>query len=252
MIEVKSLTKIFKVPTEEKSIFGAKKIDSAAVDDLSFSLEKGKVLSLLGPNGCGKTTTLRMLAGMLEPSKGTAFIDDIDVREDKQKIKSKIGFMTNNTSLYDRLNVVETIKFFAELNQIPENIYKPRAEDLFDQLDMKKYLLKRVSDLSTGMKQKTSIVRTLIHDPDLVVLDEPTTGVDVTGQAVIVDLIQTIKESGKTLIFSTHQLNEVRDIADHILVMKAGEKIFDGDNETFQKLDTNKNFTEIFMELVNE
>ena len=185
MIEAKNLTKIFKVPTEEKSFFGAKKIDSAAVDDLSFSLKKGEVLSLLGPNGCGKTTTLRMLAGMLEPSKGTAFIDEIDVREDKQKIKSKIGFMTNNTSLYDRLNVLETIKFFAELNQIPENIYKPRAEDLFDQLDMNKYLLKRVSDLSTGMKQKTSIVRTLIHDPDLIVLDEPTTGVDVTGQSII-------------------------------------------------------------------
>ena len=219
MIEAKNLTKIFKVPTEEKSIFGAKKIDSAAVDDLSFSLKKGEVLSLLGPNGCGKTTTLRMLAGMLEPSKGTAFIDDIDVREDKQKIKSKIGFMTNNTSLYDRLNVVETIKFFAELNQIPENIYKPRAEDLFDQLDMKKYLLKRVSDLSTGMKQKTSIVRTLIHDPDLIVLDEPTTGVDVTGQSIILDLIKNIKAKGKTLIFSTHQLGEVKDIADKIVVI---------------------------------
>jgi len=160
--------------------------------------------------------------------------------------------MTNNTSLYDRLNVLETIKFFAELNQIPENIYKPRAEDLFDQLDMNKYLLKRVSDLSTGMKQKTSIVRTLIHDPDLIVLDEPTTGVDVTGQSIILDLIKSIKDSGKTLIFSTHQLNEVRDIADHIIVMKACEKIFDGNNNQFQELDRNKNFTELFLELVNE
>ena len=252
MIEAKNLTKIFKVPTEEKSIFGAKKIDSAAVDDLSFSLKKGEVLSLLGPNGCGKTTTLRMLAGMLEPSKGTAFIDEIDVREDKQKIKSKIGFMTNNTSLYDRLNVVETIKFFAELNQIPENIYKPRAEDLFDQLDMKKYLLKRVSDLSTGMKQKTSIVRTLIHDPDLIVLDEPTTGVDVTGQSIILDLIKNIKAKGKTLIFSTHQLGEVKDIADKIVVIKSGKKVFDGDNQQFQNLDASKSFTEIFMEMVDD
>ena len=252
MIEAKNLTKIFKVPTEEKSIFGAKKIDSAAVDDLSFSLKKGEVLSLLGPNGCGKTTTLRMLAGMLEPSKGTAFIDEIDVREDKQKIKSKICFIRNNTSLYYLLNVVETIKFFAELNQIPENIYKPRAEDLFDQLDMKKYLLKRVSDLSTGMKQKTSIVRTLIHDPDLIVLDEPTTGVDVTGQSIILDLIKNIKAKGKTLIFSTHQLGEVKDIADKIVVIKSGKKVFDGDNDSFQKINPNKNFNEIFSELVDE
>ena len=193
-----------------------------------------------------------MIAGMLTPSRGTAFVDSVDVRKDKQTVKSKIGYMTNNTSLYDRLSVIETIKFFAELNQIPEEIYKPRADKLFEQLDMHKYLNKRVADLSTGMKQKTSIVRTLIHDPDLIVLDEPTTGVDVTGQSVIIDLIKSIKESGKTLIFSTHQLNEVRDIADHIVVMKAGEKIFDGDNNAFQNLNKDQNFTEIFMELVNE
>ena len=252
MIEVKNLSKKFKAPSEEKGIFGFKKKDFWAVKDLSFNIKEGSVASILGPNGCGKTTTLRMIAGMLTPSKGTALIDSIDVRKDKQTVKSKIGYMTNNTSLYDRLSVVETIKFFAELNQIPEDIYMPRAEKLFHQLDMTKYLSKRIADLSTGMKQKTSIVRTLIHDPDLVVLDEPTTGVDVTGQSVIIDLIRTIKDSGKTLIFSTHQLNEVRDIADHIVVMKSGEKIFDGNNEAFQALDSNKNFTEIFMELVNE
>ena len=252
MIEVKNLSKKFKAPSEEKGIFGFKKKDFWAVKDLNFNIKEGSVASILGPNGCGKTTTLRMIAGMLTPSKGTAFIDSIDVRKDKQTVKSKIGYMTNNTSLYDRLSVVETIKFFAELNQIPEDIYMPRAEKLFHQLDMTKYLSKRISDLSTGMKQKTSIVRTLIHDPDLVVLDEPTTGVDVSGQSVIIDLIRTIKDSGKTLIFSTHQLNEVRDIADHIVVMKSGEKIFDGNNEAFQALDSNKNFTEIFMELVNE
>ena len=252
MIEVKNLSKKFKAPSEEKGIFGFKKKDFWAVKDLNFNIKEGSVASILGPNGCGKTTTLRMIAGMLTPSKGTAFIDSIDVRKDKQTVKSKIGYMTNNTSLYDRLSVVETIKFFAELNQIPEDIYMPRAEKLFHQLDMTKYLSKRIADLSTGMKQKTSIVRTLIHDPDLVVLDEPTTGVDVTGQSVIIDLIRTIKDSGKTLIFSTHQLNEVIDIADHIVVMKSGEKIFDGNNEAFQALDSNKNFTEIFMELVNE
>ena len=117
---------------------------------------------------------------------------------------------------------------------------------------MRHYLLKRVSDLSTGMKQKTSIVRTLIHDPDLVILDEPTTGVDVTGQSVIVDLIKSIKESGKTLIFSTHQLNEVRDIAAHIIVLKPRKKVFDGETHQFQNQDSNKSFTEIFMEMVDD
>ena len=252
MIEIKNLSKQFKVPTEKKGLFGNKKESFWAVNSLDFTVQKGSVVSILGPNGCGKTTTLRMIAAMLSPSRGTALIDSLDVRKDKQKIKSKIGYMTNNTSLYDRLNVIETITFFAELNQIPKDIYMSRADKLFDQLDMRDYLLKRVSDLSTGMKQKTSIVRTLIHDPDLVILDEPTTGVDVTGQSVIVDLIKSIKESGKTLIFSTHQLNEVRDIADHIIVMKAGKKVFDGDNQQFQNLDSNKSFTEIFMEMVDD
>ena len=252
MIETKNLSKQFKAPSEEKGLFGKKKKPFWAVKDLNFKIEKGKVASILGPNGCGKTTTLRMIAGMLTPSKGSAFVDDIDVRKDKQAVKAKIGYMTNNTSLYDRLNVLETIKFFAELNQIPKDVYEPRANKLFEQLDMKDYLTKRIADLSTGMKQKTSIVRTLIHNPDLVILDEPTTGVDVTGQSVIVNLIRTIKESGKTLIFSTHQLNEVRDIADHIIVLKSGEKVFDGNNSEFQNLDPDKTFTEIFMEMVDD
>ena len=118
--------------------------------------------------------------------------------------------------------------------------------------DKEDYLLKRVADLSTGMKQKTSIVRTLIHDPDVVILDEPTTGVDVTGQSVIIDLIKSIKESGKTLIFSTHQLGEVRDIADKIVCMRSGKKVFDGTTEEFQSVNDDKNFNEIFMELVDE
>ena len=146
MIEVKNLSKQFKAPTEEKGLFGPKKKAFWAVKELDFQIKKGSVASILGPNGCGKTTTLRMIAGMLTPSRGTVFVDSVDVRKDKQTVKSKIGYMTNNTSLYDRLNVVETIKFFADLNHIPEDVYKPRAEQLFEQLDMKNYLLKRIAD----------------------------------------------------------------------------------------------------------
>lgn len=251
MIEVKNLSKKFKAPSEEKGIFGFKKKDFWAVKDLNFNIKEGSVASILGPNGCGKTTTLRMIAGMLTPSKGTAFIDSIDVRKDKQTVKSKIGYMTNNTSLYDRLNVLETIKFFAELNQIPEEIYMPRAEKLFKQLDMNKYLTKRIADLSTGMKQKTSIVRTLIHDPDVVILDEPTTGVDITGQSIIMDLVNSIKQQGKTIIFSTHQLGEVKDIADKIVVMAKGKKLFDGTTSEYQAKKPNHSFNEIFTEITN-
>lgn len=252
MIEVKSLRKSFKTDTEEKGLFGNKKTSFFAVNDLSFELKKGEVLSILGPNGCGKTTTLRMIAGMLEPTKGTAIVNGIDVRADKHKVKSTIGYMTNNTSLYDRLTVFETVKFFAELNLIPEQIYKERAKHLFNQLDMNDYLNKKISDLSTGMKQKTSIVRTLIHDPDVVILDEPTTGVDITGQSIIMDLVKSIKAQGKTIIFSTHQLGEVKDIADKIIVMAKGKKLFDGSSSSFQAIDTKKNFNEIFTDLVNE
>ena len=111
---------------------------------------------------------------------------------------------------------------------------------------------KKISDLSTGMKQKTSIVRTLIHDPKIVILDEPTTGVDVTGQSIIMDLIKHIKDQNKTIIFSTHQLGEVKDIADKIIVMESGEKIFDGDKNMFQRINPKQTFNEIFMDMVNE
>ena len=252
MIKVENLYKTFKTTSEEKSLFGKKKIDFHAVKNLNFEVEEGQVLSLLGPNGCGKTTTLRMIAGMLEPAKGTAFIDGMDVRIHKQEIKSLIGYMTNNTSLYDRLTVLETVKFFAELNQIKTSEYQERASNLFKQLDMEKYLDKKISDLSTGMKQKTSIVRTLIHDPKIIILDEPTTGVDVTGQSIIMDLIKHIKDQNKTIIFSTHQLGEVKDIADKIIVMESGEKIFDGDKDMFQKINPKQTFNEIFMDMVNE
>ena len=252
IIQTKTLFKEFKMNSEKKGLFGPKKISFFAVNDLTFSLSQGKVLSILGPNGCGKTTTLRMIAGMLEPSKGTVIVDGIDVRRDKHKVKSRIGFMTNNTSLYDRLTVLETVEFFAQLNQIPADTYKPRANQLFKKLDMEKYLNKRIADLSTGMKQKTSIVRTLIHDPKILILDEPTTGVDVDGQSIIMDLIKDIKNSGKTIIFSTHQLGEVKDIADEIIVMKKGSIIFNGKKHEFQAINDDQNYNEIFTELVNE
>ena len=123
IIQTKTLFKEFKMNSEKKGLLGPKKISFFAVNDLTFSLSQGKVLSILGPNGCGKTTTLRMIAGMLEPSKGTVIVDGIDVRRDKHKVKSRIGFMTNNNSLYDRLTVLETVEFFAQLNQIPADIY---------------------------------------------------------------------------------------------------------------------------------
>ena len=252
MIKVENLYKTFKTNSEEKGFFGKKKINFQAVKNLNFDVKEGQVLSLLGPNGCGKTTTLRMIAGMLEPAQGTAFIDGKDVRTHKQEIKSLIGYMTNNTSLYDRLTVIETVKFFAELNQIDQDTYMSRANDLFAQLDMNNYLNKKISDLSTGMKQKTSIVRTLIHDPKIVILDEPTTGVDVTGQSIIMDLIRSIKDQNKTIIFSTHQLGEVKDIADKIIVMDSGEKVFDGNNSDFQAINPKQTFNEIFMDMVNE
>ena len=115
MIQVKNLSKQFKAPTEEKGLFGPKKKPFWAVKDLNFEITKGSVASILGPNGCVKTTTLRMIAGMLTPSRGTVFVDSVDVRKDKQTVKSKIGYMTNNTSLYDRLSVIETVKFFEPL-----------------------------------------------------------------------------------------------------------------------------------------
>ncbi|MGB6834281.1 MAG: ATP-binding cassette domain-containing protein, partial [Candidatus Acidiferrum sp.] len=170
MIEARSLSKRF----QDK-----KRGEIRAVDGVSFTCEPGRIYGLLGANGAGKTTTLRMLATILEPTDGTAIINGFDVVEQPEKVRANVGFLSTATALYPRLTAQEMVEYFGRLNGLDEPTLKKRIDDIFQRLNMNDFRDRRCDKLSTGQKQKTSLARTLVHDPAVMIFDEPTTGLDV-------------------------------------------------------------------------
>ena len=207
-----------------------------AVKDINFDIGKGEFLAIMGPSGCGKTTTLRMISTMISPTSGSIQINGNDVLVDGRSARKSIGFMTNQTALYDRLSPYEMVKYFADLNSMDKTVFNHRCKEIFDRLDMNSFANKRIGTLSSGMKQKTSIARTIIHNPDIIVFDEPTTGLDVMTSRSIIELIRSSKEEEKTIIFSSHRMEEVQSLADDIGVIYNGKLIFSGTKNDFEGL----------------
>ena len=229
MIELSDVTKVFTLTKDQRKIVGSSELRPklfTAVDSVTFKCYSGKVFALIGPNGSGKTTTLRMISTMMSPSSGIININGNNTAENGRLARKSIGFMTNQTALYDRLSPYEMVKYFADLNSMDKDTFDQRCKDIFDRLDMNSFANKRIGTLSSGMKQKTSIARTIIHDPDIIVFDEPTTGLDVMTSRAIIELIRNSKEEKKTIIFSSHRMEEVQSLADNIGVIYNGKLIF--------------------------
>ena len=205
MIEARGLTKIFK---------DRRKREVRAVDDVSFTCRPGEIYGLLGANGAGKTTTLRMLATLLKPTGGRASVCGHDIVTDSAKVRSSVGFLAASTALYGRLTARETIAYFGQLNGLDDKRIAERTRQLADELDMHDFLDRRVDKFSTGMKQKTSIARTLVHDPAVLIFDEPTLGLDVMAARTIVRFVRSVRDRGKTVIYSTHIMTEVEKLCD--------------------------------------
>nr|MBN2277825.1 ATP-binding cassette domain-containing protein [candidate division Zixibacteria bacterium] len=219
MIKAERLTKIFK---------DRKRGEIRAVDEISFTCEPGQVYGLLGPNGAGKTTTLRMLSTALRPSFGTALINGVDVVRDPQKVRSQIGFLSGNTGLYARLNPREMVRYFGRLYGMTGDQIAERTRVIFDMLEMNDFADTRNAKLSTGMKQKVSIARSVVHDPPTMVFDEPTTGLDVMSSRTIVQFIRHCRDDGKTVIFSTHIMSEAHRLCDKIGIIHKGRLYYEG------------------------
>ena len=219
MIEARSLCKRF---------HDKKRGEIRAVDNVSFRCEPGKIYGLLGANGAGKTTTLRMLATILEPTDGTALVCGYDVVEQLEKVRANVGFLSTATALYPRLTAQEMVEYFGRLNGIDEATLKKRVHDIFARLDMNEFRDRRCDKLSTGMKQKTSIARTLVHDPPVMIFDEPTTGLDVMTARTIISFISDCRSQGKTVIFSTHIMSEVERLCDNIGIIHDGKLLAEG------------------------
>lgn len=239
MIEVKNLSKKYK------------EVD--AVKGISFNVEEGTVFGLLGENGAGKTTTLRMLATMIKPTSGTALIDGIDLVHEPHNVRGKIGILFGgDTGLYDRLTARENIEYFGLLNGMSKSDIEKRIETLSEKLDMEKYIGRRVGKFSKGMKQKVSIARSIVHDPKIMLLDEPTTGLDVTSVRIVHDFILDQKKDGKTIIFSSHSMTEVEKLCDIVGIINKGKLIEISTLDGLKNKFNSNNLEDIFVELVGE
>jgi len=256
MIEVKNLSKTFKVPKKKKGKSeGARDPREIGnrfhvLKDINFQSEKGAIIGLLGPNGAGKTTLLRILSTALKPSAGTALVNGVDITVDPVEVRRMIGFLSGNTGLYGRLNAKEIIDYFGQLNQIPKQELERRRDELFERLQITSFAHKRSDSLSTGMKQKVSIARTLIHDPEVLVFDEPTTGLDVHAAQTILAFIQDCKDKGKSVIFSTHHMHEVDRLCDRVVVIDEGIKKFEGTTAAMRQQTGQAHLDEAFLALI--
>ena len=201
MIRVSELHKQFKVTKRMRKELGASAPDGdhiAAVDGVSFECRPGRVFGLIGPNGAGKTTALRMVATMLKPSSGTITVAGFDTALEPQEVRSNIGFLTGNTGLYDRLTATEMVRYHADLHGMDEGQFEERKRYLFGTLGMDGFADRRIARLSTGMRQKVAIARTIIHDPAVIVFDEPTAGLDVmTSRAIVAGYCYRYTSIGK-------------------------------------------------------
>jgi sodium transport system ATP-binding protein len=213
MIEARLLTKIF---------HDRKKGEIRAADAVSFRVEAGSIYGLLGANGAGKTTTLRLIATLLKPTSGTATVGGHDVVTDSDRVRANVGFLAASTALYGRLTAREMIAYFGRLNGMDGAALRERIRSLADQLDMHEFLDRRCDKLSTGMKQKTSIARTLVHDPQVMIFDEPTLGLDVMTARSIIAFVRECRGRGKTVLYSTHVMSEAEKLCDRIGIIHGG------------------------------
>lgn len=252
MITVEHLTKTFKVARQQRREMGpgfvGKTID--AVKDISFTCAPGRVFTLLGPNGAGKTTILRIIATMLRPTTGKITVAGVDVEENPVEARRRMGFLTGNTGLYDRLTPDEIVKYYADLHGMDAPTYRRRRDEIYTLLGIHEFAGRRVGKLSSGMKQKVSIARTIIHDPEVVVFDEPTAALDVVTSRSIIQLIKDCRTQGKTVIFSTHRMGEVSLLSDDLCIIHRGVLIFNGSFKDFQNQMQTRSVEDEFVRLV--
>ncbi len=235
---------------ELSKVFHTRKRDVQAVDCVSFRAETGEVFGLLGPNGAGKTTTLRMLATILTPSSGWARLAGFDTREAPHEVRERIGFVASETGLYDRFTARETLRFFGRITRLEDAEIDRRSAEIFDLLDLTAIADRRVGTFSTGEKQKLSLARSIIHDPPILILDEPTFGLDVMAARAVLDTICLLREQGRTIVLSTHIMRVAEKLCDRIGILFGGRLQALGDLETLRNTYGGEDLEDVFFSVV--
>lgn len=243
MIEVHELTKTYA---------DLHRGEFTAVDGISFSAQPGEIFGLLGPNGAGKTTVLRILSTVLSPTSGVATVEGLNVQRDAEAVRRKIGFVSNNTAVYERMTAFEMVEYFGRLYGLSASAVKHRAEDIFDKLQMHEIRDRLCSKMSTGMRQKVSIARALVHDPPVLIFDEATVGLDVLVARSLLQTVAQLRDQGKCIIFSTHIMREVEKLCDRVAIMNHGRILAEGTLDALREAHDEKDLEELFFKLLSE
>ena len=245
MIEVQNLKKKFKKKVSKNKI-----IEFYADNNISFTAEEGEIVGILGPNGAGKTTLLRMLAGIMEPTSGKVLIDGKTYKEDEINIKKKITFLSGNTKLYKDMSPIELLKMCGKYYDVEEKELEKRIEEIIKHFDMEKFKHQKISDLSTGQNQRTSIARCVVHDPKYYIFDEATSGLDIISSQVILNFIKEEKKKGKCILYSTHYMEEAENICDRVILIHKGKVIKIGTPKEIEKETKTTNLRDAFFVLI--
>ncbi|QDT13108.1 ATP-binding cassette domain-containing protein [Planctomycetes bacterium K23_9] len=242
MLKVSSLSKTFALEQGE----------IRAVDDLSFQIDPGEVFGLLGPNGAGKTTTMRMVLGLLEPDTGYAEVDGVRTADDPIEAKSRLGFVSASDGVYPWLSVREMLIYFADLYAVDLTLAQQRIEELSAMMQIQPLLDRRAGTLSTGQRQRVTLVRGLIHDPPVMLLDEPTRGLDVVGVQTIFDYIDHLRQLGKAVVVCTHRLDEAERLCDRFGLLHQGRQKHSGTMEELRSETGRQHLVDIFVDLLRD
>lgn len=233
MIEIKNLTKIYKLNKKKMAELKTKETTKKAANNITLTAKPGEIYGLLGPNGAGKTTTLRCVATLLKPTEGSVSVCGHDTVKEPEKVRENICFLTNEIKLDPHFSPKYLFNFFGRLHGIDEATIEARRKELFEYFEITDFENKKIEELSTGMKQKASIAVSLVHDPKVVIFDEPTNGLDIITARNVTDLLQKLRDEGKLVIISTHIMSEAEKLCDRVGVIIDGKKVTEG---TLQEL----------------
>jgi sodium transport system ATP-binding protein len=242
MIHVDNLTKSFR---------DLRRGQVLAVDRVSFDAHPGEIFGLLGPNGAGKTTTMRILCTVLRPTGGTARVAGFDVATQAGEVRQRIGFLSANTAIYDRMSAWELVEYFGRLYGLTREALRGRMEEVFATLQMNDFRDVLGAKMSTGMRQKVSIARAIIHDPPVLIFDEPTAGLDVLVARAVLQNIERLRSLGKCILFSTHIMREVEKLCDRVAIVSRGQVLASGTVAELRDRHGQNDLEELFFNLVS-
>ena len=244
MIRVDNVKKTFVryKSKKEKEIFYAN-------NGISFEANDGEIIGILGPNGAGKTTLLRMIAGILEPTEGTVNFDDLNYKENELEIKKSLAYLSGNTKLYDTISCYELLKMCADIYGVVDK-QEERIKEISKILNMEGFLYNKIGNLSTGQTQRVNIARCMVHNPKYYILDEATTGLDIISSQVILNFIKEEKTKNKTIIYSTHYMEEAENICDKVIMINKGTVITRGTPSKIKEETNTTNLRDAFFSLI--